>query len=101
VRCLRKIIALHTDPAKLPKTRLCGSVGHRVAASRTTTDGTGRFLNTAFPSNGLDKPGTVVLDFNYAHNPPCGYTPYATYPLPTEANRIPVAIPAGEKRYDN
>ena len=53
------------------------------------------------PSNGLDKPGTVVLDFNYAHNPPCGYTPYATYPLPTEANRIPVAIPAGEKRYDN
>jgi hypothetical protein len=72
----------------------------RDLTSRTTTDGAGRFLNTAFPSNGLDKPGTVVLDFNYAHNPPCGYTPYATCPLPTEANRLPVAIPAGEKRYD-
>jgi uncharacterized protein len=72
----------------------------RDLTSRTTTDGAGRFLNTAFPSNGLAKPGTVVLDFNYAHNPPCGYTPYATCPLPTEANRLPVAIPAGEKRYD-
>ena len=72
----------------------------RDLTSRTTTDGAGRFLNTDFPSNGLAKPGTVVLDFNYAHNPPCGYTPYATCPLPTEANRLAVAIPAGEKRYD-
>lgn len=74
--------------------------GFRDLTSRTTTYGAGRFLNTAFPSNGLAKPGTVVLDFNYAHNPPCGYTPYATCPLPAEANRLPVAIPAGEKRYD-
>jgi len=72
----------------------------RDLTSRTSTDGAGRFLNTNLPSNGVDKPGTVVLDFNYAHNPPCGYTPYATCPLPTEANRLPVAIPAGEKRYD-
>ncbi len=72
----------------------------RDLTSRTTTDGAGRFLNTAFPSNGLDKPGTVVLDFNYAHNPPCGYTPYATCPLPTQANRLDVPIPAGEKRYN-
>jgi uncharacterized protein (DUF1684 family) len=72
----------------------------RDLTSRTTTDGAGRFLTTAFPSNGVDKPGTVVLDFNYAHNPPCGYTPYATCPLPTEANRLPIPIPAGEKRYD-
>jgi uncharacterized protein (DUF1684 family) len=72
----------------------------RDLTSRTTTDGAGRFLNTAFPTNGLAKPGTVILDFNYAHNPPCGYTPYATCPLPTESNRLPVALPAGEKRYD-
>jgi uncharacterized protein (DUF1684 family) len=72
----------------------------RDLTSRSTTDGVGRFLNTGLPSNGLDKPGNLVIDFNYAHNPPCGYTPYATCPLPTEANRLPVAIPAGEKRYD-
>jgi uncharacterized protein len=71
----------------------------RDLTSRTTTDGAGRFLNTGLPSNGLNKPGTVVIDFNYAHNPPCGYTPYATCPLPPEGNRLQVSIPAGEKRY--
>ena len=71
----------------------------RDTTSKTTTDGAGRFLNTAFPSNGIHSAGTVVIDFNYAHNPPCGYAPYATCPLPTESNRLTVAIPAGEKRY--
>ena len=71
----------------------------RDTTSKTTTDGAGRFLNTSLPSNGVHSLGTVVIDFNYAHNPPCGYTPYATCPLPTESNRLSVAIPAGEKRY--
>ena len=71
----------------------------RDATSKTTTDGAGRFLNTGMPSNGLYKPGTLVIDFNYAHNPPCGYTSYATCPLPTPENRLMVAIAAGEKRY--
>jgi uncharacterized protein len=43
--------------------------------------------------------GTVVLDFNRAYNPPCAVTPFATCPLAPEENRLPVAIPAGEK-YD-
>jgi len=68
---------------------------------KQTTDGGGRFLSTAAPSNGIDKPGTVVLDFNEAENPPCAYTPYATCPLATPENRLPLAITAGEKRYDN
>jgi uncharacterized protein (DUF1684 family) len=71
----------------------------RDATSRTTTYGAGRFLTTALPSNGLDKPGTVEMDFNMAVNPPCGYTPYATCPLPPTQNRLTVAIAAGEKRY--
>jgi uncharacterized protein (DUF1684 family) len=71
----------------------------RDATGHTTTDGAGRFLTTALPSNGVDRPGTLVLDFNYAHNPPCGYTPYATCPLPPDQNRLTVSIPAGEKRY--
>jgi hypothetical protein len=71
----------------------------RDATSKTTTDGAGRFLNTDLPGNGIASRGTVTLDFNYAHNPPCGYTPYATCPLPTPENRLTVSIPAGEKRY--
>ena len=64
------------------------------------TDGGGRFLRSDAPSNGLTKPGTVVLDFNNAVNPPCAYSPYATCPLATPENRLPVAIDAGEKNYE-
>src|SRR5690349_13572358 len=71
----------------------------RDTTSQTTTYGSGRFLYTGLPTNGLDKPGELLLDFNRAENPPCAYTPYATCPLPPKQNRMPVAIPAGEKRY--
>ncbi len=71
----------------------------RDGTSRTTTYGSGRFLVTARPSNGIDKPGTVTLDFNYAYNPPCAYSAFATCPLPTAENRLQVSIPAGEQRY--
>jgi hypothetical protein len=66
---------------------------------RQTTYGGGRFLTTHAPSNGLDHPGTVILDFNQAVNPPCAYSPFATCPLAPPENRLPVAISAGEKRY--
>jgi uncharacterized protein (DUF1684 family) len=71
----------------------------RDTTSRTTTYGAGRFLYTDLPSQGLDKPGEVSLDFNRLQNPPCAYTAYATCPLPPPQNRLQVAIPAGEKRY--
>ncbi len=71
----------------------------RDATSRTTTYGAGRFLYTAFPDHGLAQPGELWLDFNRLCNPPCAFTPYATCPLPPPQNRLPVAIPAGEKRY--
>ena len=67
--------------------------------SRSTTYGAGRFLTMPGPDHGVGAPGTVVLDFNRATNPPCAYTPYATCPLPPAGNRLAVAIPAGEKRY--
>ena len=72
----------------------------RDLTSRSTTYGAGRFLVTALPDHGLAAPGTVVLDFNRAVNPPCAYTPYATCPLPPVGNRLAVAIAAGEKRYE-
>jgi uncharacterized protein (DUF1684 family) len=42
----------------------------------------------------------VALDFNYAYNPDCAYTPYATCPLPPPGNRISARIPAGEQVYE-
>ena len=41
----------------------------------------------------------MVLDFNKAYNPPCVFTAHATCALPPSENRLPIAIPAGEKRY--
>jgi hypothetical protein len=65
----------------------------------TTTYGACRFLYTRFPTNGLDKPGELVLDFNRLENPPCAYTPFSTCPLPPPGNRLPIALPVGERRY--
>jgi uncharacterized protein (DUF1684 family) len=53
-----------------------------------------RFLGAEPP-----KDGTVILDFNLAENPPCGFTPFATCPLPPKENRLPLAVTAGEKAY--
>ena len=53
-----------------------------------------RFLYTAAPVD-----GRVVIDFNYAQNPPCAYNPFTTCPLPPPQNRLSIAIEAGEKRY--
>lgn len=71
----------------------------RDTTSATTTYGACRFLYTPLPSNGLDKPGELFLDFNRLENPPCAYTPYATCPLPPPGNRLAVALPVGEQRY--
>jgi uncharacterized protein (DUF1684 family) len=71
----------------------------RDTTSISTTYGACRFLYTAFPTNGLDKPGELVLDFNRLENPPCAYTPYSTCPLPPTGNRLPIPLPVGEQRY--
>jgi len=59
------------------------------------TFGGGRYMYVKPP--GPD--GLVVLDFNKAYNPPCVFTAHATCALPPFENRLPIAIPAGEKRY--
>lgn len=73
-----------------------------VLADRTSgkqTYGAARFLYAALPAAGVDKPGTVVLDFNRAYNPPCAFTPFATCPLAPPENRLDLAVTAGEKKY--
>ena len=71
----------------------------RDTTSGSTTYAACRFLYTGLPSNGLDRPGELELDFNHLENPPCAYTPYATCPLPPPGNRLPIPLPVGEQRY--
>jgi uncharacterized protein (DUF1684 family) len=65
----------------------------RDETSHSETYEAGRYLRVDLPVA-----GRVVVDFNKAYNPPCAFTEYATCPLPPAANRLPVAIEAGEKR---
>lgn len=39
----------------------------------------------------------LVLDFNFAANPPCAFTDYGTCPLPPAGNTLGVAVLAGER----
>lgn len=71
----------------------------RDTTSKNTTYRACRFLYTRLPTNGLDKAGGLVLDFNRLENPPCAYTPFSTCPLPPPGNRLPIPLPVGEKRY--
>lgn len=57
---------------------------------------TGRYLYVNPP----DAKGMTILDFNYAYNPPCAYTEFATCPIPPKSNRLPIEILAGEKMPD-
>lgn len=54
----------------------------------------GRYLYAAPPGDD----GLVVVDFNKAYNPPCAFTPHATCVLPLPENRLPIRVPAGERR---
>jgi hypothetical protein len=65
----------------------------RDATSGESTYGGGRFLSATLE----DESDEVVLDFNLAINPPCAFTPYATCPLATPDNTLPVPIEAGER----
>ena len=63
--------------------------------NRLQTYPAGRFLYTQAP----EADEAFVLDFNTAHSPPCAYNDFATCPVASPRNRLPVPIEAGE-RYD-
>jgi uncharacterized protein len=69
------------------------------STNEITTYGDGRFFTTGLPDQGLDKPGTLTLDFNRIENPACAYTRFATCPQPPDQNELSVALEAGEKEY--
>ena len=53
----------------------------------------GRFLYANKPG----KDDVVMLDFNTAQNPPCAFNEFATCPVASPRNRLPIRIPAGER----
>jgi uncharacterized protein len=67
-------------------------VNFRDATSGHTTYGAGRFLQVPATADGRTR-----IDFHRAHHPPCAHTEHATCPLPPLANRLPVAVEAGER----
>ena len=68
--------------------------------SGTTSYGGGRYLiDTVKGADlGFDRENhTAVLDFNFAFNPSCSYDPRWACPLAPPANRLPIAVTAGEQ----
>jgi uncharacterized protein (DUF1684 family) len=70
----------------------------RDATSGKSTYGAGRYLFDTVKGADLGRDGAgLILDFNFSYNPSCAYDPSWACPLAPPDNRLPVAIPAGEK----
>jgi uncharacterized protein len=70
----------------------------RDATSGGGSYGGGRYvLDTVKGADLGDEEGRLVLDFNFAYNPSCAYDPSWVCPLAPPANRLGVAVEAGEK----
>jgi uncharacterized protein (DUF1684 family) len=60
--------------------------------------GGGRYLLDTAKGGDLGvEDGKLVLDFNFAYNPSCGYDACWVCPLALPGNRPPVAVEAGER----
>lgn len=62
--------------------------------------GAGRFLFLDHPAAGKDVPEggiPIVIDFNRATVPPCGFSNQMNCPLPPLQNRLPFPVRAGER----
>lgn len=66
----------------------------RDRTSGTATYPAGRYMHVPLPVGGV-----VDLDFNFAYNPPCAFTEFATCPIPPRQNWLKMAIEAGERDY--
>jgi uncharacterized protein len=73
-------------------------VPFRDATSGAETYGGGRYLLDTVKGSDLGMDGDrLVLDFNFAYNPSCSYDPRWICPLSPPANRLPLAVRAGER----
>ena len=70
----------------------------RDATSGAETYGGGRYLLDTVKGADLgEEDGRLVLDFNFAFHPSCSYDPSWVCPLAPPANRLAVAVRAGER----
>jgi uncharacterized protein (DUF1684 family) len=70
----------------------------RDATSGTATHGGGRYvLDTVKGADLGTDGGRLVVDFNFAYNPSCAYDPGWACPLAPAANRLGIAVEAGER----
>lgn len=72
----------------------------RDATNGSETYGAGRYLLDAAKSadlGGDPAAGTLVLDFNFAFQPSCAHDPKWACPLAPPANRLDLAVRAGER----
>jgi uncharacterized protein len=73
----------------------------RDATSGAETFGGGRYLYDAVKGADLGGgPDELILDFNYAYNPPCAYDPLAVCVMPPPENRLLIPVEAGEKNFE-
>lgn len=70
--------------------------GHYHIVFKDATAGKGTYPAARFVNSGLPQGDQVELDFNRAYSPPCAFTDYATCPLPTPENVLPIEVEAGE-----
>jgi uncharacterized protein (DUF1684 family) len=94
---------LHGEPLTLELDWLASYGGGVFLCFRDTTSGKetyggGRYLLDTVKGADLgEEAGSPVLDFNFAYNPSCSYDPSWVCPLAPPANRLAVAVAAGEK----
>ena len=70
----------------------------RDATSGRESYGGGRYLLDTVKGADLgETDGRLVLDFNFAYNPSCSYDPGWVCPLAPPANRLGLAVEAGER----
>jgi len=72
----------------------------RDATNGRETYGAGRYLLDAAKSADLGPgaaPNSLILDFNFAYQPSCAFDPKWACPLAPPANRLDLAIRAGER----
>lgn len=71
---------------------------------KTTGDetyGVGRYIDfePVYKAGNPDKEFIYTIDFNYAYNPYCAYSPDYSCAIPTKEDHIDLAIEAGEKNF--
>jgi uncharacterized protein (DUF1684 family) len=94
---------LRGEPLALEVSWLEGYGGGAFLCFRDTTSGSesyggGRYvLDTVKGADLGEDEGRLVLDLNFSYNPSCAYDPGWVCPLAPPANRLPVAVRAGER----